>query len=41
MHDRGQRGTERSGSPLPAGRFAMLLVAAAVVMIFVMLLVHR
>jgi hypothetical protein len=36
-----QGGTGRGNSPIPAGKFALLLTAGAIVMIFIVLLIHR
>jgi hypothetical protein len=41
MHQGGHGGTGRGNSPISAGKFAMLLAAGAVVMIFIVLLLHR
>jgi hypothetical protein len=41
MQDGRHREPGRGGSPLPEGRFALLLVAGAVVTIFLVLLINR
>jgi hypothetical protein len=41
MHQGERGGTGRGNSPIPAGRFALLLAAGAIVTIFIVLLIHR